>query len=565
MKRPEHPNPQFERKTWENLNGQWQFETDYSLSGRERGLIEAQSLDSEITLPFCPESILSGIGQTDFISCVWYKRAVNISPEQLKGRIFLHIGACDYSAQVWINAQSAGTHKGGYASFSLEITTLLKPGENLITICAEDNVRSPLQPRGKQSETYASRVCDYTRTTGIWQTVWLEFTPREYIKDFKITPCAAAGSVEMSVKLAGAEDFSAKIYYQGSPMGEFSISNCCQSVNFSIKLNEIHLWELGQGRLYDVELQFGQDIVHTYFGLRDIALDQKGLMLNGRHIFQRLILDQGFYPDGIYTAPEDASFIKDIELALAAGFNGARLHQKAFEPRFLYYCDKMGYMVWGEYGNWGMDYSDMRALPNMLMEWLEILNRDYNHPSIIGWCPFNETWDYAWRRQDDDMIRTVYRTTKQFDSMRPCIDTSGNFHVQTDIFDVHDYEQNPEIFKERYDRLFKTGELFDKYSDRQIYTGEPVMVSEYGGTIIKRSDDKAWGYGQPAQDEEQFLKRYKGLTEALLSNPKMIGFCYTQLYDIEQEQNGLYTYDRKPKVDIEAVRRINIQKAAIED
>ena len=369
----------------------------------------------------------------------------------------------------------------------------------------------------------------------------------------------------MSVKLAGAEDFSAKVYYQGSPMGEFSISNCCQSVNFSIKLNEIHLWELGQGRLYDVELQFGQDIVHTYFGLRDIALDQKGLMLNGRHIFQRLILDQGFYPDGIYTAPEDASFIKDIELALAAGFNGARLHQKAFEPRFLYYCDKMGYMVWGEYGNWGMDYSDMRALPNMLMEWLEILNRDYNHPSIIGWCPFNETWDYAWRRQDDDMIRTVYRTTKQFDSMRPCIDTSGNFHVQTDIFDVHDYEQNPEIFKERYDRLFKTGELFDKYSDRQIYTGEPVMVSEYGGTIIKRSDDKAWGYGQPAQDEEQFLKRYKGLTEALLSNPKMIGFCYTQLYDIEQEQNGLYTYDRKPKVDIEAVRRINIQKAAIED
>ena len=224
----------------------------------------------------------------------------------------------------------------------------------------------------------------------------------------------------------------------------------------------------------------------------------------------------------------------------------------------------MGYMVWGEYGNWGMDYSNAEALPDMLMEWLEILNRDYNHPSIICWCPFNETWDYAGRRQNSSLIQAVYRATKQADYTRPCVDASGNYHVQTDIFDVHDYEQNADIFKERYDRLFKTGELFDKYADRQPYRGELVLMSEYGGTTLHPKAD-AWGYGQPAEDEAQFLKRYEGLTSALLDNPKMMGFCYTQLYDIEQEQNGLYNYERAPKTDISAIKRINTRKAAIED
>ena len=564
MKRPEHPQPQFERENWQNLNGQWQFETDNSLSGRARGLIEAKSLNNEITLPFCPESALSGIGNTDFINAVWYKRTVNISPAQAEGRIFLHIGACDYKTEVWINARSAGTHKGGFASFCFDITALILPGENIITICAEDDVRSPLQPRGKQSETYASCNCDYTRTTGVWQTVWLEFTPQEYIKDFKITPCAAAGSASFSVMLAGTGSLSAKIYYQGALMGEENIVNCGQNAHFSIKLDEIHLWEPGHGRLYDVILQFGQDIAHTYFGLRDISMDSRGMLINGRHVFLRLVLDQGFYPDGIYTAPDEEALRRDIELSLAAGFNGARLHQKAFEPRFLYHCDAMGYMVWGEYGNWGMDYSNAEALPDMLMEWLEILNRDYNHPSIICWCPFNETWDYAGRRQNSSLIQAVYRATKQADYTRPCVDASGNYHVQTDIFDVHDYEQNADIFKERYDRLFKTGELFDKYADRQPYRGELVLMSEYGGTTLHPKAD-AWGYGQPAEDEAQFLKRYEGLTSALLDNPKMMGFCYTQLYDIEQEQNGLYNNERAPKTDISAIKRINTRKAAIED
>ncbi len=279
------------------------------------------------------------------------------------------------------------------------------------------------------------------------------------------------------------------------------------------------------------------------------------------------MLDQGFYRDGIYTAPDESDLIKDIEISLAAGFNGARLHQKVFEQRFLYHCDRMGYLVWGEYPNWGLDYSAPDAIYGILPEWCEEVERDFNHPSIIGWCPFNETWDYDGRQQRDELLETVYKITKQLDSTRPCIDTSGNFHVMSDIFDVHDYEQDPKIFKENYDKLVSDGTLFDRHDSRQKYAGEPTFVSEYGGIkwVVGEQDENAWGYGNAPRTENEFIERYRGLTEALLGNELMFGFCYTQLYDIEQEQNGLYTYDREPKFDMTVFHGINSAKAAIEE
>lgn len=564
--RSEHPDPQFQRKDWLNLNGEWDFEFDFGNSGLRAGVLEKDEWSRKINVPFCPESKLSGIEYTDFIAAVWYRKSVTVTEAQLEGRVLIHFGAVDYETYLYVNGEEAGYHKGGYTSFTFDITEFLTAGENVIAVNARDDVRDPLVPRGKQSELYNSHGCDYTRTTGIWQTVWLEFVPKAYVKSFKLFPDTVNATLGVSAVVEGEGAFKAEAFYDGRLVGSFE-KTAAGFVSGDIKLSETHLWEVGCGRLYDLKITFGGDEISSYFGLRDIRIDGYKVLINGMSVFQRLVLDQGFYADGIYTAPSDEALEKDIRLSLAVGFNGARLHQKVFEPRFLYHCDRLGYIVWGEFGNWGLDYSRDGALEAMLPQWCESVARDFNHPAIVGWCPFNETWDRDGRKQNDELLRIVYRVTKQLDETRPCIDTSGNFHVETDIFDVHDYEQKVEIFKGNYDRLMTEGVLFEHFPDRQEYDGKkPAFVSEYGGiqwSLGSRGD--AWGYGNAPKSEQEFIDRYKGLTDALLDNERMFGFCYTQLYDIEQEQNGLYYYDRSPKFDPELFRRINSRKAAIED
>lgn len=564
--RSEHPDPQFQRKDWLNLNGEWDFEFDFGNSGLRAGVLEKDEWSRKINVPFCPESKLSGIEYTDFIAAVWYRKSVTVTEAQLEGRVLIHFGAVDYETYLYVNGEEAGYHKGGYTSFTFDITEFLTAGENVIAVNARDDVRDPLVPRGKQSELYNSHGCDYTRTTGIWQTVWLEFVPKAYVKSFKLFPDTVNATLGVSAVVEGEGAFKAEAFYDGRLVGSFE-KTAAGFVSGDIKLSETHLWEVGCGRLYDLKITFGGDEISSYFGLRDIRIDGYKVLINGKSVFQRLVLDQGFYADGIYTAPSDEALEKDIRLSLAVGFNGARLHQKVFEPRFLYHCDRLGYIVWGEFGNWGLDYSRDGALEAMLPQWCESVARDFNHPAIVGWCPFNETWDRDGRKQNDELLRIVYRVTKQLDETRPCIDTSGNFHVETDIFDVHDYEHKVEIFKGNYDRLMTEGVLFERFPDRQEYDGKkPAFVSEYGGiqwSLGSRGD--AWGYGNAPKSEQEFIDRYKGLTDALLDNERMFGFCYTQLYDIEQEQNGLYYYDRSPKFDPELFRRINSRKAAIED
>lgn len=564
--RSEHPDPQFQRKDWLNLNGEWDFEFDFGNSGLRAGVLEKDEWSRKINVPFCPESKLSGIEYTDFIAAVWYRKSVTVTEAQLESRVLIHFGAVDYETYLYVNGEEAGYHKGGYTSFTFDITEFLTAGENVIAVNARDDVRDPLVPRGKQSELYNSHGCDYTRTTGIWQTVWLEFVPKAYVKSFKLFPDTVNATLGVSAVVEGEGAFKAEAFYDGRLVGSFE-KTAAGFVSGDIKLSETHLWEVGCGRLYDLKITFGGDEISSYFGLRDIRIDGYKVLINGKSVFQRLVLDQGFYADGIYTAPSDEALEKDIRLSLAVGFNGARLHQKVFEPRFLYHCDRLGYIVWGEFGNWGLDYSRDGALEAMLPQWCESVARDFNHPAIVGWCPFNETWDRDGRKQNDELLRIIYRVTKQLDETRPCIDTSGNFHVETDIFDVHDYEQKVEIFKGNYDRLMTEGVLFERFPDRQEYDGKkPAFVSEYGGiqwSLGSRGD--AWGYGNAPKSEQEFIDRYKGLTDALLDNERMFGFCYTQLYDIEQEQNGLYYYDRSPKFDPELFRRINSRKAAIED
>ena len=566
MYRSEHPKPQFFRESWVNLNGSWQFEIDKSNSGAARQLyLPEKSYSSTIEVPFCPESKLSGIAHTDFMDAVWYKRTFTLTDADRAGCVLMHFGAVDYKATVYINGKACGTHVGGYVSFTVDITDAVVTGENTVVVQAQDDTRDPMIPSGKQSESYHSYGCVYTRTTGIWQTVWLEFVPKAHIVKAKYDTDLSSATLNVTATLAGKGTLKVTAFYEGREVGCAETESLGGIARLSIKLTEKHLWEVGNGRLYDLVLTYGEDTVKSYFGLRSVQLDGYRFLLNGKSVFQRLVLDQGFYPDGIYTAPSDAELLADIERSLAMGFNGARLHEKVFEERFLYHCDRLGYIVWGEFPNWGLDHSKPESVYHFLPEWMEELDRDYNHPAIIGWCPFNETWDINGHYQYNDVLSTVYNTTKAIDPARPCIDTSGNFHVITDIFDVHNYEQDPVKFADHYKDLPVNGTFKDPFANRQQYKiGQPTFVSEYGG-IAWTEDHSGWGYGNAPKTKEEFIDRLKGLTDALLDNPCMLGYCYTQLTDVEQEQNGLYTYDRKPKFDPAIIRPIFAKKAAIED
>ena len=576
--RNEYPRPQFVRKDWRNLNGEWEFEIDNAMVGKEKEFYLRGSLNQTITVPFCPESKLSGIEHKDFMYCVWYRRELEIPREWAGKEIILHFGAVDYFATVYINGQKVCEHKGGYTCFSANITKYLKESGNCIAVCAEDDTRSGNQPCGKQSTKLNSYGCSYTRTTGIWQTVWMEPVETAHIQTVKYTSnihdCSVLTQVYVTNEALGCE-LCVRTYFEGAPMGEAVTAIHSNEACVTIALSQKHLWEAGKGNLYDTEIELIKDgvvcdSIKGYFGLREVSLKDKAFCLNGNVVFGRWVLDQGFYSDGIYTAPSDEDLKYDILYSMELGFNGARLHEKIFEPRFLYWADKLGYLVWGEHANWGLNITEPGQIMCFLPEWTEAIERDYSHPSIIGWCPFNETWDWGdtGRRQCDDILRTVYQITKALDKTRPVIDTSGNFHVITDIFDVHDYEQNPEKFKKHYTDA-KNGVILDNIArnpnlaKRQKSGGEPLFMSEYGGIQLKNGNE-GWGYGEAPENDEAFIARYRGLTTAILDNELFIGFCYTQLYDVEQEINGLMTYDRKFKFDPKVFREINTLPAAIE-
>ena len=562
--RPEHPKPQWMRNKWLNLNGEWEFEIDNARCGCYHDFSSPDHrLSDTIIVPFCPESQLSGIAHTDFMRGVWYKRKV-ILPKIETG-VRVHVGAADYRCKVYINGLYAGMHEGGYTSFYVgAMSTYWHEGENEIALYVEDDTQDTTIPSGKQCATFYSWGCYYTRTTGVWQTVWLEFLDFEtHVKNAHFVTDCADNSVTVTANLVGHADFACDITFDGKPMGHYEATDASGDITFTVPLAEQHLWDLGKGNLYDVTFTFGNDCVQSYFGMRELAFDGMRFLLNGRPVFQRLVLDQGFYPDGIYTAPTDEALKKDIELSMALGFNGARLHEKVFEERYLYHADKMGYMVWGEYPDWGLDHSKPENLAPIMNEWMEVVKRDRNHPSIIGWCPRNETWDQDHRKQWDYGVELLYRVTKMMDPTRPCIDASGNYHVKTDIFCLHDYTQDPAVLRERYMPLAEESCPIDPHADRQTYNDEPVMISEYGGIAWGQSED-GWGYGEGPKTLEEFYDRLQGLTDALLDNPALFGFCYTQLTNVEQEQNGLYTYDRQPKFDPDRLRAIFSRKAAIE-
>jgi len=581
--RPEYPRPQFQRDQWLNLNGVWNFAFDFGLSGRERGCHEDPSaLDQQITVPFCPESELSGIGYTDFIPAVWYHRGFEIPKDWTEKRIILHFGAVDYDCHVWINGQLVGRHLGGSSSFSFDITGALQNGENHLTVYACDDVRSGKQPRGKQSPRYYSYGCVYTRTTGIWQTVWLEAVSENYIESVQIVPDLDNACFIVTPTIRNAKrgmTFKAVLSDGGNEVASSQIQ-ASTGTSLILEIDDPQIWSLNDPHLYDLNLELLDgadtvDSVSSYAGLRKFHIEGNKVFLNNESIFLRFVLDQGFYPDGIWTASSDAELKADIERSMAVGFNGARLHQKVFEERFHYWADQLGYLTWGEYCDWGMNFGRPESVHNHQREWREIIMRDRNHPSIVAWTPFNETAGAARAHSEihRQALEEVYQLTQALDPTRPINDASGYVHVRTDIFTVHDYNQNPETFRERYDKTDpqKPGETFVCSPEMSVpYEGQPYIVDEYGGTFWteehvgqeERGQGRAeWGYGKTAEQVEELVEK---LTLILLNNPNIAGYTYTQLTDVEQEVNGVYTYDRQLKFDAERLRKAFGAPAAIE-
>ena len=575
--RGEHPRPQFCREDWVNLNGTWTFVLDPGKSGRSRKLNESTGFERRIVVPFCPESVLSGVAHTDFIECMWYQRIISIPAEWDGRRVLLHFGAVDYECEVFVDGGCAGSHRGGSASFAVDITSLVRPGDShSLVVHVRDEQRTGRQTGGKQCPDYYSRGCHYTRTTGIWQTVWMEAVAPHGLRDCRITPDLDGGRfvIEPRFLTAGrALTFRVAVSDGASEVASAEVP-AADGCACEVRLDEPRSWSPASPLLYELTLQVldsaGRvvDSAGSYAGLRKVHVEGNRILLNNEPIHLRLVLDQGFYPDGIWTAPSDEALRRDIELSMAAGFNGARLHQKVFEERFHYWADKLGYLTWGESASWGMGMwsagsaeAQAASAWNFLSEWRETIVRDRNHPSIIAWTPFNETSGGRGSPQHKRLHLDAYDLTRELDPTRPVNDSSGYVHYHTDLYTVHKYEQDPAKLVEILTPSPEGG-VFRNFPDFDApYEGQPYLVDEFGGIKWIPQDrrphsETSWGYGREAETIEEFYARLEGMVRGLASLDHVAGWCYTQLTDVEQEQNGIYNYDRTAKFDMARIAKI---------
>lgn len=578
--RPEYPRPQFVRDDWTNLNGEWDFRFDDDNIGETERWYRNFAGDRKINVPFAYETKASGIGEETAHRHVWYRRTFEIAPEDRGNRVILHFQGVDYTAKVWVNGEYVGSHQGAYAAFSFDVTDFAKPdGPNELVVKAEDD-ESATQPRGKQRWREANFGCWYVQTTGIWQSVWLECVSPNHLHSVKMTPDVDANAVRFDYRVNGRLGNEPLRLTTSVTMDGQLIKETTQLVDraaFSATIDlvsakrewRVELWSPNHPKLYEVAFTLTQgdnvvDRVSSYFGMRKISIVNGRIMLNYDQLYQRLILDQGYWQDSHLTPPSEEAIIADIDAILAMGYNGVRKHQKIEDPRFLYWCDVKGVLVWSEAAA-TYEFND-EAVDRFTREWLEIVQQQYNHPSIVTWVPFNESWGignvFADKRQQQ-FTEAIYHLTKAFDPYRPVVVNDGWEHTISDIITLHDYEENGEAFLKRYadkDAVVGNAHSFNNgrfaFAQGYAYRGQPIIISEFGGIAFK--DEKGWGYGNQVDTEEAFLARFKSITQAIKDTPYVSGFCYTQVSDVQQEVNGLLTEDRKPKVPLELIRAINL-------
>lgn len=576
--RKEYPRPQFERTDWMNLNGEWNFKFDQENKGEKEKWYEGADFDKKIIVPFTYETNASGIGEEKFCPNVWYQKKIEIPPQYKNKKILLHFQAADYITKLWVNGMFVGERKGGQIAFSFNITDYLAESNELNIVVKNEDSQSCFQPRGKQRWMDNSYECWYVQTTGIWQTVWLEFLNEVHLQSVKITPNIDTESVEFTYELSGKPDpalvLRTSISFKGQQIKTVDQSVIRTTQTFTTNItSEFHHWRVfhwspGAPNLYDVEFTLMKDDevidqVRSYFGMRKISIENGNVLLNNIPLYQRLILDQGYWKDSHLTPPSEEAILEDIDKVLEMGFNGVRKHMKVEDQRFLYWADKKGLLVWSEMAA-TYEFSD-EAVQSFTEEWLEVVKQHYNHPSIITWTPFNESWGvkniYTDRKQQK-FTEAIYHLTKAIDSMRPVIVNDGWEHTVSDILTLHDYVEYGDEFLNRYkdkQKIVNNEIAFNKFKHAMAqgyeYKGQPIIISEYGG--IAFNSEKGWGYGDQVESEKDFLYRYESITQAIKDTSYISGYCYTQITDVQQEVNGLLNEEREPKVDVNKIREIN--------
>lgn len=580
-----HPTPQFTRPSWTDLSGTWGFAIDDDDIGTAAGWADpTHELGGTIRVPYPPESELSGIADTGFHRVLWYRTVVHLTAErpQAGERLLLHAGAVDYRCEVFINGLSAGRHEGGMTPFTLDLTDLLTDAtEQVITLRVEDDPLDLAQPRGKQDWRETTHGVFYQRTSGIWQPIWLERVPARHLSHLDWETDLTAGTVTAELALTGPRAASewARIDLRhdetiiASTQAVIRDDRARVLLDLPILRNSMEcrdlLWHPDRPTLIDATVTLGTaegeiDVVDSYLGLRSFAAADGGFRLNGQPYFLRMVLEQGYWPQSHLAAPSCEALRREVELIKQLGFNGARLHQKVEDPRFLYWCDRLGLLVWGEMAATFVYTEESRT--RLLREWPEVLRRDRSHPSIVAWVPMNESWGVAGIADDAaqrHFASTMYHLTKAIDPTRPTMSNEGWEYTESDIWGVHDYTPSGDSIRARYtdDALPRT--LRDRGPGRRRVLlqpeadhGQPVMITEFGGISYLPDDGRRWFGYSTVDGEQDFLDRLRDLVTAITDQPGLAGFCYTQLTDTAQEINGLLRADRTPKLPMAAVREI---------
>lgn len=584
-----YPRPQFVRKEWKNLNGEWNFLFDDNDEGETKEYFTNFPNENKINVPFTYETKLSGIEDTSIHYIVWYNRKINISKEQLENKkVLLHFEGSDYLTKVWINGKYIGLNEGGYSRFSFDIQEYVIEGENDITVKVEDSLAKE-QPRGKQRYKRESWECWYIQTTGIWKTVWLEWVSKNYIKQIKNTPNTDRETIQLEYEINITEkEFENNNFYIETEIsfnGEILNTNKTL-LNNSYQEDEVKIcqenighiirnWSTTEPNLYDITYKLYCndgiiDIVHSYFGIRKVSIQNDEIFLNDEKLYLKLILDQGYWKESHLTPPSEDALIKDIDIALDYGYNGVRKHQKIEDERFLYWCDVKGVLVWSEMPSF-YNFND-KSVKSFIEQWIKVVKQNYNHPSIITWVPINESWgvpNIKNNKKQQSFANSLYYITKSLDDTRPVISNDGWEHTISDIITIHDYKQDGELLYSEYNDEDKKvlNNLVDYNLKHKLfckgykYEGQPVIMSEYGGIALK--SEEGWGYGDQVKNENEFLERFILLTNAVKNTPYITGYCYTQLTDVQQEINGLVDENRNGKFSrkiINNIKEVNEKK-----
>ena len=564
----EYPRPQLWRPNYRLLNGEWDF-----AFGEGEGESEMScGFDGKmkINVPFTYQTAMSGIGTEERHDEVWYSRTLSLDESEVKGRAILHLEGCDYETDVWVNGCHIGSDTGGYHRLSFDLSKAIHSGDNKIVIRARDDY-SVEKPRGKQRSKDTNYGCWYTDTTGIYKTAWVEFVPNTYIKEIVINPNTNEGNVNISCQIEGALQenvLSATLTYNNKIVAKGSTVIDNGAADLTIKISEdepIHLWSLDDPNLYEVELSLGEsDIVKSYFGLRNIDIADGKIYLNGKELYQKLALDQGYWRESLLTPPSEGALVQDIIDMADMGFNGVRKHQKVEDERYLYYADIMGFIVWAEMPSMYSNTENSRKV--FEREWILAVNQQRNHPCVFAWVPFNESWGIEEIKTDkvvQDFVNDMYYKTKEIDKTRPVITNDGWEHTISDILTIHHYEQDGVKLHNYYDSIEKCrAEKWEShhkgaFADGYGYTGQPIIISEFGGTaFVSDTVGENWGYGVGVNNYDEFYARFESLIDAIDSLPYSCGYCYTQVTDVQQEVNGLLDFDHKSKFDKAKMKKI---------